>query len=99
MSLQAVTLVQMHVIDWAEAQKEDLMLSIAVLNWLKAQKKTDLKVFLAGHASSEESRLILWNQQKFSNSSRGLVPVAQCPKVRPKIFYYSWSPGPIVLLP
>ena len=33
-------LVQMHVTDWAKAQKEDPMLS-AVLNWLKAQKKTD----------------------------------------------------------
>ena len=30
-------LVQMHVTDWAEAQKEDPMLS-TVLNWLKAQK-------------------------------------------------------------
>ena len=55
------TLVQMHAIDWAEAQKEDLMLS-TVLDWLKAQK-TDLKALLAEHASSEEDRLILWNQQ------------------------------------
>ena len=29
--------VQMHITDWAEAQREDLTLS-AVLNWLKAQK-------------------------------------------------------------
>ena len=35
-------LVQMQVTDWAETQKEDLMLN-AVLNWLKAEKKTDLK--------------------------------------------------------
>ena len=35
------TLVQMHVLDWAGAQKEDLMWSL-VLDWLKAQKKTDL---------------------------------------------------------
>ena len=49
------TLVQMHVTDWAEVQKEDLKLS-TVLNWLKAQKKTD---FLAEHTSSEEGRLIL----------------------------------------
>ena len=52
------TLVQMHVTDWAEDQREDPMLS-AVLDWLKAQKKTDLKALLAEHASSEESQLIL----------------------------------------
>ena len=39
------TLAQMHVTDWAEAQREDPMLS-AVLDWLKAQKKTDLKALL-----------------------------------------------------
>ena len=54
------TLVQMHVTDWAEAQKEDLMLS-AILNWPKAQKKTDLKALLAEHTTSEEGRLILRN--------------------------------------
>ena len=59
------TLVQMHVTDWAEAQKEDPMLS-AVLNWLKAQKKTDLKALLTEHTSSEEGRLILQNQQNFT---------------------------------
>ena len=35
-------LVEMHVTDWAETQREDPVLN-AVLNWLKAQKKTDLK--------------------------------------------------------
>ena len=58
------TLVQMHVTDWAEAKKEDPMLS-AVLDWLKAQRKTDLKVLLAEHTSSEEGSLILWNWQNF----------------------------------
>ena len=58
------TLVQMHVTDWAEAQKEDPTLS-AVLNWLKAQKKTYLKALLADYASSKEGRLILHNQQNF----------------------------------
>ena len=57
-------LVQMHVTDWTEAQREDPMLS-TVLDWLKAQKKTDLKALLAEHASSEEGWLILWNQQNF----------------------------------
>ena len=46
------TLVQMQVMDWVAAQKEDLMLS-TVFGWLKAQKKTDLKALLAEHASSD----------------------------------------------
>ena len=46
-------LLQIHVTDWAEAQREDPMLS-AVFNWLKAQKETDLNVFLVEHASREE---------------------------------------------
>ena len=58
-------LVQMHVTKWAKAQKEDPMLS-TVLDWLKAQKKTDLKALVAEHASSKEGQLILWNQQNFT---------------------------------
>ena len=71
-ALQVCAFVQMHVTDWAEGQKEDPMLS-TVLNWLKAQKKTDLKALLAEHASSEEGWLIIWNWAEFYNSSRGLV--------------------------
>ena len=56
--------VQMHVTDWAKAQREDPALS-AVLDWLKAQKKTDLKPLLAEHASSEEGWMILQNWQNF----------------------------------
>ena len=37
--------VQMHVTDGAEAQREDSVLSM-VLEWLEAQKKTDLKTLL-----------------------------------------------------
>ena len=51
-------LVHMHVTDWAKAQKEDPMLSV-VLDWLKVQKRTDLKALLAEHTSSEEGLLIL----------------------------------------
>ena len=58
------TLMQMHVTDWAKAQKEDPILS-AVLDWLKAQNKKDLKALLAEHTSSEEGRLILQNLQNF----------------------------------
>ena len=46
-------LVQMHVTDWAEAQREDSVLCI-VLDWLVTKKKTDQKTFLGEHASSEE---------------------------------------------
>ena len=62
-------LVEMHVTNWAEAQREDPMLS-TVLDWLKAQKQTDLKILLAEHASSEEGKLIL----QFHDLSEGLVP-------------------------
>ena len=58
------TYVQMHVTDWADSQREHLMFS-AVLDWLKAQKKIDLKALLAEHTSSEEGRLILRNWQNF----------------------------------
>ena len=58
-------LAQMHVTNWAAAQKENLMLS-AVLDYLKAQKKTDLKALLAEHASSKEGWLMLWNWQNFA---------------------------------
>ena len=45
--------VEMHMTDWAEAWREDQVLN-AVLNWLEAQKKTDLKTVLGEHAFSEE---------------------------------------------
>ena len=53
-------LVQMHVTDWAEAQREDPILS-AVLNWLEAHKKMRVKTLLAEHAFGEEGQLILRN--------------------------------------
>ena len=43
----------MHVTDWAEAKREDSVLSV-VQDWLEAQKKTDQKTLLGEHASSEE---------------------------------------------
>ena len=46
-------LVEMHVTDWAAAQREDPVLD-AVLHWLEAKKKTDLRTLLGEHASSEE---------------------------------------------
>ena len=63
--------VQMHMTDWAEAQREDPVLS-TVLDWLEAQKKTDLKTLLGEHASSEEGQLILQNQQNFTIHQKAL---------------------------
>ena len=48
--------------DWAEAQREDSLLS-TVLDWLEAQKKTDMKTLLGEHASNEEGQLSLWKCQ------------------------------------
>ena len=63
------TLVPMHVTDWAEAQKEDSVLSI---DRLEAQKKTDLKTLLGEHASSEDGQLILQNCQNFTIHQKAL---------------------------
>ena len=59
------TLVQMHIFDWTKTQREDPMLS-AVLDWLQAQKKTDMKAILVEYASSMEGQLILQNQQNLT---------------------------------
>ena len=66
-------LIEMHVTDWAEAQREDLMMN-AVFDWLKAQKQTNLKALLAEYTSSEEGILILQNWQNFMIHQGGLVP-------------------------
>ena len=46
-------LVEMHLTNWALAQREDPELD-AVLCWLEAKKKIDLRILLREHASSEE---------------------------------------------
>ena len=53
-------IVQMHITDGTEAQRADPVLS-AVLDWLEAQKKTDIKTLLGDHGSNGEGQLILWN--------------------------------------
>ena len=55
----------MHVTDWAVAQKEDPELE-AVLQWLGAKKKTDLRTHLGEHTSSEEGWIIRRNHQNFA---------------------------------
>ena len=68
----------MHVIDWAKAQREDPMLS-TVLDWLKTQKQTNLRMLLTEHASSEECKLILQNQQNFA-IHQGALYLCSMPK-------------------
>ena len=55
----------MHVTDWAAAQREDPVLN-AVLHWLEAKKKTDLRTLLGEHASSEEGQMVWRNPQNFT---------------------------------
>ena len=54
----------MHVTDWATAHREDSVLD-AVLHWLEAKKKTDLRTLLGKHASSEEGWMVWRNCQNF----------------------------------
>ena len=61
----------MHVTNWAETKREDPVLN-AVLDWLEAQKKTDLKTLLGKHASSEEGQLVLRNHQNFMIHQKAL---------------------------
>ena len=61
----------MHVTDWAEAQREDPVLSI-MLDWLEVQRKTDLKTLLGEHASSKEGQLVLRNCQNFRIHQKAL---------------------------
>ena len=55
----------MHVNNWAAAQREDPVL-YAVLHWLEAKKKTDLRTLLGEHASSEEGQRVQRNHQNFT---------------------------------
>ena len=57
-------LVEMHVTRWATAQREDPKLN-AVLCWLEAKKKIDLRTLLGEHASSEEGQIVWRNCQNF----------------------------------
>ena len=58
-------LVEMHVTYWATAQREDPVLD-AVLHWLEAKKKTDLRTLLGEYASSEEGQMVWRNHQNFT---------------------------------
>ena len=57
-------LVEMHVTNWAAVQREDPELD-AVLHWLEAKKKIDLRTLLGDHAFSEEGQILWRNHQNF----------------------------------
>ena len=81
-------LVEMHVTDCATAQREDPVLD-AVLHWLEAKKKTDLRTLLGEHASSEEVKRAKWygGVIRISWSSRMPSICTPCPKGRMRIYY------------
>ena len=57
-------LVEMHVTNWAAAQTEDPELD-AILHWLEAKKKINLRTLLGEHASSEEGQIAWRSCQNF----------------------------------
>ena len=58
-------LVEMHVTNWAAAQKEDPELD-AVLQWLESKKKTDLRTLLRECIMSKEGQMVWRNCQNFT---------------------------------
>ena len=58
-------LVEMHVTNWATPQREDPELD-AVLHWIEAKKKIDLRTLLGKHAFSEGGRILWRNHQNFT---------------------------------
>ena len=50
-------LVEMHVTNWAAAQKEDPELN-AVLQWLQSRKKADLRTLLTECITSDEGQIV-----------------------------------------
>ena len=71
-------LVEMHVTDWAVAQKEDPELD-AVLQWLGSKKKADLRTLLWECIMSEEGQMVRRNHQN-STSLRGTLYLHSIPK-------------------
>ena len=59
-------LVEMHVTDWAAAQKEDPELD-TVLQWLESRKKTDLRMLLGECIMSKEGQMVWRNCQNFTS--------------------------------
>ena len=71
-------LVEMHVTDWAAAQKEDPELD-AVFQWLESKKKADLRTLLGECITSEEGQMVWRNCQNFT-SLQGTLYLHSTPK-------------------
>ena len=71
-------LVEMHVTDWAEAQKEDPELD-AVLQWLGSKKKANLRMLLGECIMSKEGWMVWRNCQNFT-SLQGTLYLCSTPK-------------------
>ena len=63
--------VEVYMTNWAATQKEDLVIN-AVLNWLGAQKKTNMRTLLGEHASSKEGWMVWRNHQNFTTVQNAL---------------------------
>ena len=59
-------LVEMHVTNWAAAQREDPKLD-AVLQWLESKRKTDLRTLLRECITSEEGQMVWRNHKNFTS--------------------------------
>ena len=70
--------VEMHVTDWAAAQKEDPELD-AVLQWLGSRKKADLRTLLGECIMSKEGQMVWRNHQNFI-SLQGALYLCSTPK-------------------
>ena len=71
-------MVEMHVTNWAAAQKEDPELD-AVLQWLGSRKKADLRTLLGECIMSKEGQMVWRNCQNFI-SLQGALYLCSTPK-------------------
>ena len=71
-------LVEMHVTNWAAAQKEDPELDV-VLQWLESKKKLDLRTLLRECIMSEEGWMLWGNCQNFT-ALQGTLYLCSTPK-------------------
>ena len=78
----------MHITNWAAAQREDPELD-AVLHWLEAKMKTDLRTLLGEHAPVKRAKYY-GGIAKIPWSSKMPSIFAPCPKGRMRIYYSSW---------
>ena len=90
-------LVEMHVTDWAAAQREDSKLN-AVLQWLGSKKKADLRTLLGECITSKEGQMVWRNCQNFTSLHSNLY-LCSNPKGRMRICYSSLYPKHIELPP